>query len=197
MPRKRNFDREDVLDKALGLFWQKGYFGASVDDLVKTTGVSRKGLYETLGNKHDVFEQTLHRYILLARKIWAPLQREDASLLEIQEIMKRYVELADAQLLRRGCLFCNTMIEMGAQKDPVVDIVNTYVGELRTLFAGAAENARRKGELPADKDPAKVSALLSGTVLAVCVLSRSGADRSTIQLHVDSALDALCGASCP
>ncbi len=55
MARTQEFDPNEALDRAVALFWKKGFFDSSMDDLVKATGVSRYGIYGTFGNKREFF----------------------------------------------------------------------------------------------------------------------------------------------
>tara|TARA_B110001454_G_C12723218_1_gene435909 strand:+ start:24272 stop:24817 length:546 start_codon:yes stop_codon:yes gene_type:complete len=63
MGRKKNFEREDVLDKALSLFWKKGFAETSVQDLEKITGVNKSGLYSEFKDKDDLYACALKQYL--------------------------------------------------------------------------------------------------------------------------------------
>ncbi len=62
MPKTKQFDETEVLNKARELFCVKGYNGTSMDDLVQTTGLSRSSIYDTFGDKHGLFLKTLELY---------------------------------------------------------------------------------------------------------------------------------------
>jgi AcrR family transcriptional regulator len=62
MGRLKNFDRNDVLDAAIQLFWKKGYADTSLSDLEKATGVNKSGLYSEFKDKDDIFFESLKRY---------------------------------------------------------------------------------------------------------------------------------------
>src|SRR5207249_2480008 len=61
--RPRTFDPNLALDRALEVFWRKGYEGASLSDLTKATGINRPSLYAAFGNKENLFRLALDRYI--------------------------------------------------------------------------------------------------------------------------------------
>ena len=65
MPRPREFDRDEVLDRAVEVFWMRGYDRTSVQDLVNSMGIQRGSLYATFGDKHHLFLEALDRYIVL------------------------------------------------------------------------------------------------------------------------------------
>ena len=62
MVRSKEYDRDDVLDKAVGLFWQQGYKASSVTDIVHATGLNTASMYKEFGDKDGVFEAALAHY---------------------------------------------------------------------------------------------------------------------------------------
>ena len=62
MARKKNFDEVEVLDKAVNLFWEKGYNATSIQDLVEGLGINRASIYDTWGDKHQLYLSALKRY---------------------------------------------------------------------------------------------------------------------------------------
>src|SRR6266571_4767093 len=60
--RPRAFDIDKALDRALRVFWRKGYEGATLSDLTKAMGINRPSLYAAFGNKEDLFRKALDRY---------------------------------------------------------------------------------------------------------------------------------------
>jgi TetR/AcrR family transcriptional repressor of nem operon len=63
MPRQKEFDREEVLHKAMIAFRDKGYEATSIQDLVDRMEINRFSLYETFTNKHELFVETLQAYL--------------------------------------------------------------------------------------------------------------------------------------
>ena len=62
MARKKEFDEVEVLDKALDVFWKKGYSATSIQDLVDSMGINRASIYDTWGDKHNLYVESLKRY---------------------------------------------------------------------------------------------------------------------------------------
>src|SRR3569833_1374812 len=62
MARTKDFDEDEVLSRAMDLFWLKGYNGTSMQDLVDGLGISRSSLYDTYGDKHSLFLKSLENY---------------------------------------------------------------------------------------------------------------------------------------
>jgi len=64
MARPRNFNEDDVIERAASIFGRRGYTGCSVDDLVEATGLQRGSLYKVFGSKRGLFEKVLQRALL-------------------------------------------------------------------------------------------------------------------------------------
>ncbi|MFV2032085.1 MAG: TetR/AcrR family transcriptional regulator, partial [Gammaproteobacteria bacterium] len=62
MPRPREFDPKETLQTAIDLFWEKGYYDSSVDEVVKRSGVAKYGIYGTFGTKRELFVKALTQY---------------------------------------------------------------------------------------------------------------------------------------
>ena len=63
MGRPKNFSREEVLDKAIPLFWSKGFSETSLQDLEQATGVNKSGLYSEFSGKEDIYIESLRHYL--------------------------------------------------------------------------------------------------------------------------------------
>src|SRR5215208_4537603 len=76
MARHKEFDREEALQRAMEVFWSRGYEAASVGDLVKHMGINRQSLYDTFGDKHTLYLAALDRYREVeGRKLFELLER--------------------------------------------------------------------------------------------------------------------------
>ena len=62
MARPREFDVDDALDRAMNVFWAKGYEATSMSDLMAAMDLSKSSLYDTFGSKHELFLSALQRY---------------------------------------------------------------------------------------------------------------------------------------
>src|SRR3954468_23083902 len=104
MGRAREFDVEKALDAALGVFWRKGYEGASYTDLTQATGVERPALYAAFGNKEALFRRALERYYehyldYIPVALALPTSKEVA-----EHILRNAVDLNTRYPDRTGCL---------------------------------------------------------------------------------------------
>ena len=100
MARQKEFDRDEVLHKAMEVFWMRGYEGTSIQDLVKYMGINRQSIYDTFGDKHTLFLQSLDRYReIQSRKVFDVL--DDRPIAGIDDLHKL---LTEERIARRSSL---------------------------------------------------------------------------------------------
>ena len=192
MPRNKEFEPEEALDKAMGVFWHKGYFDTSVDDLVQQVGVSRYGLYGTFGNKHELFLASLDRYRdTFVSQLLADLENPKASLAEIQSFFMTFIEMCQTERGKLGCFMCNTATELALHDDRVAEKIDNYLQRLTKAFCKALTNAQQQQEINSDIDVDDYAKYLTGVTLGLCVYARAQVNLEIIESYVKVALKTL------
>lgn len=192
MVRQREYDPSEALDRAMTLFWQQGYFDTSMDDLVKATGVSRYGLYETYGNKQGLFAAALDRYQdFISSKVQHDIRLPDAALPEIKGYFNRLKTLTRTEQGRFGCLLVNTATEVAIHDEQVAVHVRKLMNSLTMALKRALDNAKVKKQLRADMDTQAYADYLTGVMQGILVMARSGCKSSNIKNTVEIALAGL------
>src|SRR5258707_10646914 len=116
MARQKEFDRDEVLHKAMEAFWTRGYEGASVQDLVKHMGINRQSIYDTFGDKHALFLQALDHYREIeSRRVFELLERPGPVKKNFRQLFERVVEKAISEEGKRGCFVGNSMAELAGR----------------------------------------------------------------------------------
>lgn len=192
MPRTKEFDPAIALDRAMHLFWRKGYHDTSLDDLVAATGVQRYGLYSSFHTKHDLFLAALDRYeeTCMASAL-ADLEDPDAGLPAIRAFFDALVAAADSPEGRYGCLMCNTATELAPHDPEAAARVAVGVQRMTQAFARALANAQQHGELPAGIDIDEHAQFLAGIDLGALVLAKTPFPREAVAACVRVALSTL------
>lgn len=174
MARPKEFDPEQALDRAVELFWSKGYEATSIQDLVEALGINRSSLYGTFGDKHALYLAAIDRY---CREVVDPsaveLDKARAPLAAIRALFLAIPNLA-ARRGKRGCLLCNAAVERAPVDPDVKAEVSGGFGRLGTAFRRALERARKSGELDGDADPAALADYLLSGYLGMIVLAKAG-----------------------
>jgi TetR/AcrR family transcriptional regulator, transcriptional repressor for nem operon len=189
MARPRQFDPDEVLDRSMREFWQHGYRDTSVDDLVEATGVRPGSLYNAFqGGKRELFLGSLERYskLVVPEKLGA-LDRTGASLAEV----RAYFDGLIADLLtpegQMGCLMVNSTVELAAEDSEVSRVVRGHMKRLERNAARALRNAKRRGEIPQDVDPAAKATQLMATGMGLMVVGKTNPGRKVLETIVKAA----------
>ena len=192
MGRPKAFDEEQVLGKALGLFWQKGFFACSMQELVDTMGINRFSLYNSFGSKEDLYHKSLQLYRDRGREhMMQPLLKPDPSLPEIRAFFDLLAEVATTDEDKKGCFICNSILEMDLHDPQARAICEGWLEEIGGLFRSAFKRAKETGELSQDKDSDALADFLVGTVMGVWSMSRTSLPGQHVRGYIDTALSVL------
>ncbi|MBL4907153.1 MAG: TetR/AcrR family transcriptional regulator [Sneathiella sp.] len=191
--RPRKTDPEAVLDKAMRLFWEKGFDGTSMSDLVSVTGMAKPGLYNTFGDKEALYAKTLTHYVAdygessFHDLIHARLPLEKAVRVFFDDVVAMLVDKTNPG----GCFLANTLIDCTKHSSELDALALKYNGERLSAFVERFQRAQAQGELPAGADAETLAEFFSGQSLALSVMGRAGADKQTLDRFVDVAMTAL------
>jgi len=189
--RKRS---DAKLDQAVDLFWDRGYYDVSVDELVHRTGLHRAAVYGEFGSRQRLFEASLRRYReRVVAAFFAELERPEAGLAAIERFFSTILRAAVRPKKRIGCLMINTASEVSPNIRSVAHIVSSYLDDLRARFQHACINARARGEIRRGVDVDQVADYLLGSVLGFWTLARSPASTSTLRHYVQGVLTFVDG----
>ena len=191
MPRPKEFERAEVLDRALELFWQRGYQGTSMQELVDAMGIHRGSLYGTFGDKRALFLAALRRYdeVWISRFI-EPLSAPGP----VRPALRRVLEEAGREAacdVRRGCLAINSAVELAPHDPELARRVKEMLSRVEDALRATLERAQSTGELPADVDPPAVARFLMSVLQGLRVLSRMGAEPESLRDTVEVSMKAL------
>lgn len=140
MARHREFDMDDVLDAAMGVFWRDGYSGAAIGDICTATGLNPGSIYGAFGNKRGLFLAVIHHYL---EQINQPgiviLESNPEGLGGIRDYFEHIVEGILHNNRRWGCLGTNAFIELKESDDEVARIFKNHFAQLAKVFERALE----------------------------------------------------------
>ncbi len=185
MSSAKNYNREDLLDKAIELFRRQGYSGTSTAELVTELGVNRKSMYAEFGSKQDLFEAALERYskVHLSR-VLAPIEDPDASADSVRQAFLGFASGSDGRFNGLGCLMANTAVERAALDPGSARFVDAYLKRLNVGFRRALQNARDEGDVGKHVDLDDLAAFFTMSVVGISALIRAKAPSD--QVHAAS-----------
>ncbi|MFF0546465.1 TetR/AcrR family transcriptional regulator [Nocardia thailandica] len=180
MARTKEFDPDEVLGRALDLFWRQGYEATSIADLVDHLGIARACIYSTYGPKHDLFMKALRRHVeIVDLRITTQLSGTGPALPLVHGLIELFVTESCTENRYLGCLVTNAAVELAAGDPEVARVVESSWARTESALHSALTRARAQGELAADADPRALARFLLVFLQGVWVLERApdAADR--------------------
>ncbi|MEV5753239.1 TetR family transcriptional regulator [Actinoallomurus sp. NPDC052308] len=192
MARTKEFDPDAVLQKAMELFWERGYEATSMADLVERLGIARASIYATFGGKHELFLKAYERYAQTRDLNVVELLSQPGPVLPaVRTLVRAYAEESAADPHRRGCMVVNTAVELAGRDPQAARRVEASWDTVETALTSALTRARAQGELSADKDPRALARLLLVLLQGMRVLGRAHPDPARLRDAAEQALAAL------
>jgi AcrR family transcriptional regulator len=189
--RPRAFDKDKALDRALEVFWRKGYEGTSIADLTAEMGINPPSLYAAFGNKEALFRQALDRYEAEHEAEW----NEALSAPTAYEGVKRLLLHSAASLGNKrhppGCLLVQAALSGGEECDPIKQELAARRDRSVRQIRERLKRAKREGDLPEDADPASLARYVATVLHGMAVQAVGGASRKELERVAEMALRAF------
>lgn len=150
MARKKQYIEEEVIDKAMHLFWRNGYENTSMQMLEKEMGINKFSIYSSFGNKHGLFLESLKSYKAKRKALFDKFKNASNGVEDIKQFFYDTVRICNQQGNEKGCLITNTYHEFSANEDPLVNKeIKSFMENLKNLFI-------EKLRMDASKDDATI-----------------------------------------
>jgi AcrR family transcriptional regulator len=188
MGRPREFDLDEALQKAMEVFWRKGYEGTTLPDLTRAMGINRPSLYAAFGNKEALFRKAMDRYSAgpacrMLNALAAPTARAVA-----EQFLRAAAELQTDPDHPPGCLAVHGALAGGDAADPVRKELIARRIAVEAKFRSRFKRAIKEGDLPADASAGDLARYLATVVQGMAVQAAAGTSRAELQRVVDLAL---------
>jgi TetR/AcrR family transcriptional repressor of nem operon len=191
MGRPRNFEPDEVVERAMDEFWTHGYANTSPARLAEATGVGKGSLYNTFGSKRQLFGEALARYGRIGQELarellWRPGTTREC----LRAYLRELVDADVAQPIRRGCLAVNTAAELGGHDDGIVRTLRVIEQALVDVLAARIEQGRSDGDVDPDLDPRATAEFLLTTSMGLRIMAKTKGVHDLYRI-IDVALTAL------
>jgi TetR/AcrR family transcriptional repressor of nem operon len=187
MARPREFDVDAALDGAIGVFREHGFEGASAEMLVKAMGIGRQSLYDTFGDKWQLYRSAVRRYGMGECSAHFEALRSGVRAIDaINAMLRRVVETA-----YQPCLGVGSICEFGVSRPDLAEVHAPLAKTLRDAIAARVRDAQRDGDVASNLDPEAAAEFLIANIAGIRVAGRGGANRAALTGLADMALKAL------
>ena len=144
----KQFDPEIALDKAMRLFWAKGYAATGVSELLETMEIGRKSLYDTYGNKRALYIKALDRYSqTIVREIHRALNNPDRPALENVRAVMRDMAATHSKPMSPGCLLGVSMAQFRTDDAEMAAVIGQHMKRVERAYHKAFATAQAEGDL--------------------------------------------------
>ena len=191
MARSKEFDPRLALRAAVDAFWDSGYEKTSLDALMNKMGVGRQSLYDTFGNKRELYLRALDEYRALTQADTKNLFDSGLSVRDCFRTILFGIAGESRAKLERGCMMINANLERARADKTLAALVKRNAVEVRKLFTTALRSGQRAGEISSDKDPEALATFMFSTVHGMRHLGRTSADRAALEQIATVAIGTL------
>lgn len=193
MARQKEFDRDAVLEKAMRLFWQKGYEATSIQDLVDHMGINRGSLYDTFGDKHRLYLEALDHYQQGAGSAatFGCIEACASPLAAIRQLFANLVEAAVSDDDRSGCFAVNASVELAARDQELAERAELSITNMEQQFLAILQQAQAKGELHGAHDLRALARFLVNGVIGIRAMAKMKPERALLEDVVKTTLSIL------
>lgn len=188
--RPRAFDVDQALDRALEVFWRKGYEGASLPDLTEAMGINRPSLYAAFGNKEALFRKAVDRYLNGPASHTRQALQEPTARGVVERLFREGIEVMTDSHNPPGCFLVQSALACGDTAECIrremAERRAAVEAQLRVRF----ERAVAEGDLPPDVDPADLARYVACVGHGMAVQAAGGASREELERVAQIALRA-------
>jgi AcrR family transcriptional regulator len=186
--RPRGFNETKALDRAMHIFWRKGFEGASLNDLTAAMGVQPASLYKAYGNKRALFEKALARYLAGPVAFVHDALNEPTAFAVANRILRRTAEFLTEGRTRRGCMTIQAALAGGVEGQPIRKCLIALRVKEQEALRQRFERAKLDGDLPNEVDAADLARFVTVIYQGMTVQAINGASREQLLRLSDTAL---------
>jgi TetR/AcrR family transcriptional regulator, transcriptional repressor for nem operon len=184
----KQFDQSVVLDRAVMLFWSRGYEATSIGDLVEAIGINRGSLYATFGNKRRFFLTALDRYIrTIGATLFAELEGDDPRR-ALEHMFAAIIERTSDSRFPRGCLVTNTSLECPSSGDEISRKVTELIAAQESAIYQVLRRAQAGGSLDSKQNAQALARLFLAVAQGMNVAHKAGATPAVLRDMADTAM---------
>jgi len=190
--RPLGFDPNEAMETAMYVFWEKGYDGASLDDLLQATNISKSSFYNSYGNKSNLFEQCLD---LFCEKQIAQLEQGLKDMPNGRDFIEKFLrELVEGVRLDKphfGCFVMNTAHEFAGRDAHISKLVSSSTLIFNKMMQRAIKNGQDAGVITQEKSPEALAYYIMSSIAGLRLMISAQVHPDQLDAIIDVTLTAL------
>ena len=192
MPRPREFEREVVLDRAMRVFWTRGYAATSIRHLVQRMGIQRGSLYGAFGDKRRLFFAAIEHYDrVMTARLLATLDGPGSGLGAIRRFFRLKIAQAQVRGRPRGCLVTNSAAELASRDRGAAGRIGLTLGRIEAAFLRAVIRAQQAGEIDPRRNARALARFLTSSAQGLSVMAKASPGRPALEDIVKTTLEVV------
>lgn len=190
MARSKEFDVDDVLGKAMNIFWQQGYEKTSMQDLVAGMGIHKRSMYDTFGDKHTLYIKALERFASIhASRMEGRIEGITSAKGAISLLFDGTIHRSSAE--PKGCMLVNTAVELSNHDPEAAAKANEAFLNTEGLIRQLILHGQATGEISSRRDAGALAAFLHNALVGLRVMVKATQDLDKLQMIADTTLAVL------
>jgi AcrR family transcriptional regulator len=190
--RQKEFDRIDTLNRALEVFWQKGYAATSTSDLLAAMQIGRQSLYDTFGDKRSLYLEALAQYNQASVNDLLRHLQGESGLAAIDNMLQAFASRPKRDNAK-GCMGVNAISEFGTSDEEVNALRDASSKQLNQAVEAQLRRAATDGGIPTDTDITQATAFVAATLSGMKISAKAGASIATLRALAGFAVQGLRG----
>jgi AcrR family transcriptional regulator len=179
------FNRDDVLEKAMQIFWEHGYEGTSMAELMEAMNMNKPSIYAAFGNKEELFSKALQKYLsgpsaFVKDAVFEPTARQ-----VVKVLLTKAVELLTTQNTPRGCMIVQGALSCGPESKQIQQELISYRSNFEESLKERFELAKASSDLPKDANTATLAKYVAIIHQGISVQATSGATKDDLMAVID------------
>lgn len=192
MARTKAFDETEALDRAMSLFWERGYEATSVRDLISAAEISSSSLYNAFGDKRDIYGAALDRYRLTEREQFVELLSAPRSVSDtLAGLFAELIEMLMGEDGTRGSFTLNAAIELGGRDPDITAQLRAHFDDLCELLAVRLAGAQSAGEISARHAPNELAYYILFGLYSLATMVKIYPDQASLDKMAEMILSIL------
>lgn len=192
MPRVKLFNEEEVLEKAMLIFWKKGYHATSIQDLVKYLGINRASLYDTYGGKKKLFDKAFNLYRTSGIEKLGDLLDTQKSIKDtLRKMFQQVINYDLSDFDSKGCFIANTTTELLPDDVDLQKVITQHRIAMEIFLYDLLKIGVKREEISKEKDLKTLASLFYTLMTGIRVVGKTQPRQEESFASLDAALSLL------